>query len=91
MSFTYSMLINTNCYVTIFMGITHLLNADFISLLRELVDKNPSSHTCLLLGDAYMSIQEVRIFQMLEELRTTHWAKRKYLAPVVQRLDSGTH
>lgn len=26
---------------------------------RELVDKNPSAHTCLLLGDAYMSIQEV--------------------------------
>ena len=25
------------------------------------MDKNPSSHTCLLLGDAYMSIQEVSV------------------------------
>ena len=85
------MLINTNCYVTIFKEIARLFNADFFSLFRELVDKNPSAHTCLLLGDAYMSIQEVRIFKLLEGLRTTHWAKRKYLAPVVQRLDSGTH
>ncbi|WAR05764.1 TT21B-like protein [Mya arenaria] len=30
----------------------------YASCYRELVDKNPSSHTCLLLGDAYMSIQE---------------------------------
>jgi len=30
----------------------------YASVYRELVDKNPSSHTCLLLGDAYMSIQE---------------------------------
>lgn len=31
----------------------------YASVYRELVDKNPSAHTCLLLGDAYMSIQEV--------------------------------
>ncbi|XP_077996608.1 tetratricopeptide repeat protein 21B-like [Glandiceps talaboti] len=30
----------------------------YASCYRELVDKHPSSHTCLLLGDAYMSIQE---------------------------------
>ncbi|CAH3123731.1 unnamed protein product [Pocillopora meandrina] len=30
----------------------------YASVYRELVDKNPSPHTCLLLGDAYMSIQE---------------------------------
>ena len=30
----------------------------YASCYRELVDKNPSTHTCLLLGDAYMSIQE---------------------------------
>ncbi|XP_060575597.1 tetratricopeptide repeat protein 21B-like isoform X3 [Ruditapes philippinarum] len=30
----------------------------YASCYRELVDKNPSPHTCLLLGDAYMSIQE---------------------------------
>ncbi|CAH3021819.1 unnamed protein product [Porites evermanni] len=30
----------------------------YASVYRELVDKNPSAHTCLLLGDAYMSIQE---------------------------------
>ncbi|XP_020612885.1 tetratricopeptide repeat protein 21B-like [Orbicella faveolata] len=30
----------------------------YASVYRELVDKNPNSHTCLLLGDAYMSIQE---------------------------------
>lgn len=30
-----------------------------LTYCRELVDKNPSPHTCLLLGDAYMSIQEV--------------------------------
>lgn len=30
----------------------------YASVYRELVEKNPSSHTCLLLGDAYMSIQE---------------------------------
>ena len=27
-------------------------------VFSELVDKYPSPHTCLLLGDAYMSIQE---------------------------------
>ena len=32
----------------------------YASCYRELVDKNPSPQTCLLLGDAYMSIQEVR-------------------------------
>ena len=32
---------------------------DLLISCRELVDKNPSAHTCLLLGDAYMSIQEV--------------------------------
>ena len=31
----------------------------YASCYRELVDKHPSPHTCLLLGDAYMSIQEV--------------------------------
>ncbi|CAH1774388.1 unnamed protein product [Owenia fusiformis] len=30
----------------------------YASCYRELVDKAPSPHTCLLLGDAYMSIQE---------------------------------
>ncbi|KAL3836422.1 hypothetical protein ACJMK2_021855 [Sinanodonta woodiana] len=30
----------------------------YASCYRELVDKHPSPHTCLLLGDAYMSIQE---------------------------------
>ena len=30
----------------------------YTSCYRELVDKYPSPHTCLLLGDAYMSIQE---------------------------------
>ncbi|PVD35924.1 hypothetical protein C0Q70_02893 [Pomacea canaliculata] len=30
----------------------------YASCYRELVDKYPSPHTCLLLGDAYMSIQE---------------------------------
>ncbi|XP_059173967.1 tetratricopeptide repeat protein 21B-like [Physella acuta] len=30
----------------------------YASCYRELVDKHPSTHTCLLLGDAYMSIQE---------------------------------
>ncbi|XP_052258735.1 tetratricopeptide repeat protein 21B-like isoform X2 [Dreissena polymorpha] len=30
----------------------------YASCYRELVEKNPSPHTCLLLGDAYMSIQE---------------------------------
>jgi tetratricopeptide repeat protein 21B len=34
----------------------------YASCYRELVDKNPSPHTCLLLGDAYMSIQEVCIW-----------------------------
>ena len=29
------------------------------TVCRELVDKHPSPHTCLLLGDAYMSVQEV--------------------------------
>lgn len=29
-------------------------------LTREMVDKLPSPHTYLLLGDAYISIQEVR-------------------------------
>lgn len=36
-----------------------LIDVFFLILCRELVDKNPSAHTCLLLGDAYMSIQEV--------------------------------
>ena len=31
----------------------------YASCYRELMDKHPSTHTCLLLGDAYMSIQEV--------------------------------
>ena len=31
----------------------------YASCYRELVDKHASPHTCLLLGDAYMSIQEV--------------------------------
>lgn len=30
----------------------------YASCYRELMDKHPSPHTCLLLGDAYMSIQE---------------------------------
>merc|ERR1719239_679559 len=30
----------------------------YASCYRELMDKHPSTHTCLLLGDAYMSIQE---------------------------------
>ncbi|XP_013391055.1 tetratricopeptide repeat protein 21B [Lingula anatina] len=30
----------------------------YASCYKELVDKHPSAHTCLLLGDAYMSIQE---------------------------------
>ncbi|KAL5010855.1 hypothetical protein ScPMuIL_013160 [Solemya velum] len=30
----------------------------YASCYRELVDKHPSPHTCILLGDAYMSIQE---------------------------------
>lgn len=30
----------------------------YASCYRELMEKHPSSHTCLLLGDAYMSIQE---------------------------------
>ncbi|XP_041371664.1 tetratricopeptide repeat protein 21B-like [Gigantopelta aegis] len=30
----------------------------YASCYRELMDKYPSPHTCLLLGDAYMSIQE---------------------------------
>lgn len=33
---------------------THLIS-------RELVEKNPAPQTYLLLGDAYMSIQEVRV------------------------------
>lgn len=31
----------------------------YASCYRELVDKHPSPHTCLLLGDAYMSVQDV--------------------------------
>lgn len=30
----------------------------YAACYRELVEQNPSGHTCLLLGDAYMSIQE---------------------------------
>ncbi|XP_012939708.1 tetratricopeptide repeat protein 21B isoform X2 [Aplysia californica] len=30
----------------------------YASCYRELNDKHPSTHTCLLLGDAYMSVQE---------------------------------
>ena len=33
--------------------------ASFCFHFRELVDKQPSSQTCQLLGEAYMSIQEV--------------------------------
>ena len=31
----------------------------YIDVFRELVDKQPSSQTCQLLGEAYMAIQEV--------------------------------
>ena len=41
----------------------------YASCYRELVDKHPSPHTCLLLGDAYMSIQEV---QLSVQQLTTH-------------------
>lgn len=34
-------------------------NIDFILYFRELYDKQPNIETALLLGDAYMSIQEV--------------------------------
>ena len=41
---------------------------------RELVDKNPSAHTCLLLGDAYMSIQEVSACSNLPHERLSEWS-----------------
>ena len=44
----------------------------YASCYRELVDKHPSPHTCLLLGDAYMSIQEVR-FQFYVLLEYNHY------------------
>ena len=39
----------------------------YASCYRELVDKHPSPHTCLLLGDAYMSIQEVQHWNFIPE------------------------
>ena len=49
---------------TIHHAVIHTLLCIIIIILtciveRELVDKQPSPHTCLLLGDAYMAIQEV--------------------------------
>ena len=36
----------------------NLLQSVNLSVCRELVDKYPSPHTCVLLGDAYLAIQE---------------------------------
>lgn len=43
------------------------------AIYRELVDKYPSPHTCLLLGDAYMSIQEVGNWKTLMKFKWTRW------------------
>ena len=40
----------------------HLISMLF-SLFRELFDRCPNQHTSLLLGDAYMAIQEVSQIQ----------------------------